>query len=400
MNAVEKKQVLLICNTLSIKEILDLINEEGFTLDEFTNAGLNASKVDSIKKEFEKIDNTKKIESKQDELNKQKAVHLDRILKKQIFAYEIEELIDERAISFEDISNIGVSLKIVNALKYYCSKVKATKSYTIDQLPKMEEGRTDIYFIGLPGSGKSTMIAGLLHVANRTGVLLPDPYNSAGLSFQTDLIQDLNRGVLPARTDLGSYNYIAASFNDSNNQSHPLNIVDVPGELYEKIQDNAEVGKFLEYINNDNKKILVFVIDSLAHHKNESISRFDQSVVFPNILQVFNVNGVLEQTDAIYLVVNKFDAIKELKYALSNKQNGDIALEFLNDEFLNLKNNCINAVDGARNSVKIKVIPFSIGNLSYGSILEIVDRDFPKTLLDQITKDSFIIRGGANKIFS
>lgn len=402
MNAMEKRNILLICNTLSVKEIVDLINEEGFTLEEFINAGLNASTVERIKIEIILVEDDNQTKLKQDEIKKQKSVYLDRIYKREILVdgvNGIKELINKRIITFEDITNSGLPSKIVNALKYCCSDEKITKSYTIAELPKMEEGRTDVYFVGLPGSGKSTMIAGLLHIANKTGVLLPDPYNAAGLSFQTDLIQDLNKGVLPARTELGSYNYIAASFDDSNKQSHPLNIVDVPGELYEKIQDNAEVGKFLEYINNDNKKILIFVIDSLAHYKNESISKFDQSVVFPNILQIFNVSGVLQQTDAIYLIINKFDAIKELKFSSSSKQNGDIALEFLNDEFLALKNNCLNAVKATRNSVKIKVIPFSIGNLSFGSILEIVDRDFTKTLLDQVTKDSFIIRGGANKIF-
>jgi hypothetical protein len=37
--------------------------------------------------------------------------------------------------------------------------------------------------------------------------------------------------------------------------------------------------------------------------------------------------------------------------------------------------------------------------LSYGSILNSLDRDFAKTILNQITKDSFIVSGGAHKIF-
>ena len=263
----------------------------------------------------------------------------------------------------------------------------------------MEEGRTDVYFVGLPGSGKSTMIAGLLNVANKTGVLLPDPYHAAGVTFSTNLIQDLTRGVLPLATPKGSYNYIAASLSDSNHKRHPLNIVDVPGELYKDIQENAEVDKFLKYINNNNKKILIFVIDSLEHENNTSAGSYDQSVVFPNILQMFNRNGVLEQTDAIYLVVNKFDAIKESKYAFDDRANGDIALDFLNEEFIGLKNNCLDARKNNRNTIKIKVIPFSIGSLSYGSILNSLDRDFAKTILNQITKDSFIVSGGAHKIF-
>jgi len=400
MTEIEKNQKLQMCNLIPTDSIIKFIEQGSITLDEFISAGLNESKVEEVLEKRKTDEKEKADKQNADAINEQKTVHLDKILKGKILADEIKGLINKRALTFDDILDAGLPLKTVNALKYYCSTEKITRSYTIEQLPPMEEGRTDVYFVGLPGSGKSTMIAGLLNVAHKTGVLLPDPYHAAGVNFQTDLIQDLNRGVLPERTDVGSYNYIAASINDTNNKRHPLNIVDVPGELYEKIQDNAEVDKFLRYINNKNKKVLIFVIDSLAHENNESISKFDQSVVFPNILQIFNANGVLEQTDAIYLVVNKFDTIKESKYSFDNRPNGDIALEFLNDEFLSLKNNCIAARKDTKNSIKIKVIPFSIGSLSYGSILNTLDRDFAKTILNQITKDSFVISGGANKIFN
>lgn len=399
MTDIQKNNILFNCNTISIINILDIIEKGEITLDEFINAGLDSSKIEEIEKERRKAINIEKEESEKEELKNQKTVHLDKILKGRIFAEEIKGLINKRTITFDDILNAGISSKTVNALKYYCSTEKITKSYTVDDLPPMEEGRTDVYFVGLPGSGKSTMIAGLLNVAHKTGILLPDPYHAAGVTFQTNLIQDLNKGVLPERTRSGSYNYIAASLNDANNKRHPLNVVDVPGELYNRIQDNAEVDKFLTYINNNNKKILIFVIDSLEHDNNNSISAYDQSVVFPNILQMFNKSGVLEQTDAIYLVVNKYDAIKESKYPYDDRPNGDIALEFLNDDFLGLKNNCIAARADTKNSIKIKVIPFSIGSLSYGSILNTLDKEFAKTILNQIMKDSFIVSGGANKIF-
>jgi GTP-binding protein EngB required for normal cell division len=400
MTDIQKNNILINCNTISIVNILDIIQEGEITLDEFITAGLDRSKIEEIEKERRKAISIEKEEFEKEALKSQKTIHLEKILRGRIFAEEIKGLINKRTITFDDILDAGVANKTVNALKYYCSTEKITKSYTVDDLPPMEEGRTDVYFVGLPGSGKSTMIAGLLNVAHKTGILLPDPYHPAGVTFQTNLIQDLNKGVLPERTRSGSYNYIAASLNDTSNKRHPLNIVDVPGELYNRIQDNAEVDKFLTYINNKNKKILIFVIDSLEHENNNSISAYDQSVVFPNILQIFNKSGVLEQTDAIYLVVNKFDAIKESKYSYDDRPNGDLALEFLNEDFLALKNNCISARSDTRNSIKIKVIPFSIGNLAYGSILNTLNSNYAKTILNQIMKDSFIIGGGTNKIFN
>jgi hypothetical protein len=398
MTDIQKNNILFNCNTISIINILKIIEEGEITLDEFITAGLDASKIEEIEKERRKAINIEKEESEKEEIKSQKTVHLDKILKGRIFAEEIKGLINKRAITFDDILDAGVSSKTVNALKNYCSTERISKITKIDDLPPMEEGRTDVYFVGLPRAGKSTMIAGLLNVAHRTGILLPDPYNIEGLNFKDELIQNLDRGVIPLPTPEESYNYIAASLNDANKKRHPLNIVDVPGELYNKIQGNPEVDKFLKYINNKNKKILIFVIDPLENPNN----KFLQNTVFPNIVQMFKDNGVLEQTDAIYLVVNKFDAIKDTKHSYDGKCNGDIALDYITDDefrLLGLKNNCIAARADTRNSIKIKVMPFSIGSLSYGSILNTLDKSFAQTLLNQIMKDSFIVSGGVNKIF-
>ncbi|CAM3775000.1 GTPase [Flavobacterium gelidilacus] len=400
MTEIKKNNILINCNTIPVKNILDIIKNGEITLDEFITAGLSQETIKDVVLMQAKVKTETKTQEDIEALEKQKQINIDKIIKGKIFAEEIKGLINKKAITFDDISDAGVAPKIVNALKYYCSAEKITRSYSVEDLPSMEEGRTDVYFVGLKGSGKSTMIAGLLNIAHSTGVLLPDSYHAAGLTFQTNLIQDLTRGVLPLATPSGSYNYIAASLNDANNKRHPLNIVDVPGELYNSIQDNAEVSKFLKYINNNNKKILIFVIDSLEHENSSSNNTYDQSVVFPNILQIFNANGVLAKTDAIYLVVNKFDAIKDSKYAYDDRPNGDLALDFLNQDFLSLKNNCLAAREDNKNSIKIKVMPFSIGSISYGSILNTLEKDFAKTIVNQITKDSFVIRGGAGKVFN
>src|SRR5690606_24333252 len=146
----------------------------------------------------------------------------------------------------------GVPQKTVNSLKYYCNSNRITLFKKLSQLPPMEEGRTDVYFVGVPGSGKSTMLSGILHVANKNGVLLPDTYNQDGSVFQDQLINDLNRGVLPNATASGSYNYVALSLNDDNNLRHPFNIVEVPGENYVNMYNNGDVTGFLNYVKNDN----------------------------------------------------------------------------------------------------------------------------------------------------
>jgi Double-GTPase 1 len=389
MDTIRKNNILLNCNTIDTQGIINLIQNGDITLDEFVNAGLDGNTIVKLSQE-----------KKRQEINGQKGEALNKILKGRITAEEIKGLVNSKTITFDDLLDEGLPQRTVNALKLYCSTEIIRRAFTIDQLKPMEEGRTDIYFIGVAGSGKSTMLAGLLKAAHSNGVLLPDTYNNEGSKYQADLMQDLNRGLLPKRTEDGSYNYVALSINDVNNKRHPFNIVDVPGENYRSIFENAEVSKLLRYINNSNKKILIFVIDSLAHDNGYfGGNQLDQSIAYVNILQMFKSNGVLEDTDAIYLVVNKFDAIKESRYSMDDRPKGDLALEFLNGEFLGLIRNCQAAREETKNYFTIKVMPFSIGSLSYGSILNSFNKEFANTMIKQLIRDSFIIKGGVGKVF-
>jgi hypothetical protein len=267
---------------------------------------------------------------------------------------------------------------------------------TVADLPAMEEGRTDIYFIGVPGSGKSTMLSGILHNAHKNGILLPDPYNQAGSLFQDQLIDDLNKGVLPQATASGSYNYVALSIMGNDQQRHPFNIVEVPGENYVQIYNQGDVDGFLSYIQNRNKKILIFVIDSLSHNSGyvESIDQIDQSLVYVNILQLFQQYGVLNHTDAVYLVANKFDAIKESRYENNGKSDAENAADFIQQEFLSLINNCKSIRDDSKNKFKIRILPYSIGSVAFESILESYDNSFSSNLLSHVIADSFVVKGG------
>jgi hypothetical protein len=390
-----KKNILLQnCNNLETSQIIEIAQAGGISIDEFRTAGLNQEKINQI------INALTSKEQAQNNANK-KQEFLDKAIKGRVSADQIKANINNGNYSFDDLLDAGINTRVVNSLKHYCNSSRITMFKNINQLPPMEEGRTDVYFVGVPGSGKSTMLSGLLNIANKDGVLMPDTYNNDGSIYQTQLISDLNRGVLPNATASGSYNYVALSIKDESGAKHPFNIVEVPGENYVNMFNNGDVGEFLNYISNKNKKILIFVIDSLAHDTgyNDSTSQLDQNLVYVNILNMFKSNGILEQTDAIYLVANKFDAIKEGRYATNNSSDDDLALDFLQDEFKNLIENCKDARESSRNKFKIRVLPFSIGNVSYTSIIENFNKEHAKVVIDRLVDDSFVVRGSKFKLF-
>ena len=392
MNSIQKQQLLQNVNQLDL-HVLKNILEQGFiSLDEFSEAGLDYEKLDQL-------NSLKKADENDSVKTSQKQAILSAINNNQSTVDEIHMNLMNGSISIEDLQlSTNLSLKTLQLISHLNTGGRTTIFKTIEDLPPMEEGKTDVYFVGVPGSGKSTILSGLLYMAHKKGKLLNNSHNQGGAQYQDLLINDMRRGLLPAATASGSYNYIPL-FLQGEDGSHPLNVVEVPGENYNQMYNNGDVQSFLNYIDNGNKKIIIFVIDSLVHNEayvNNS-NQIDQSLVYANILELFRSNKVLEKTDSIYIVVNKFDAIKNTRYYGDSRSDTEIALDFVSEEFLAFVNNCKNAKDLSKNKFKIKVIPFSIGEVQLSTFVNYINENFCSNLLEEIISDSFIQKGGSNR---
>lgn len=420
MDSIKKQQILNDCNNYSFTvELLNSFIEKGdITIDELVQHNLEISKVKELRRlqdernGISEEDTVIYVEGEEEEEEEEKEDDdgekggsdiLDpRKGIRNKHAQDIQDDVDRGFYTYDDLLNSGISKKVVSAIKYG-NKVRPEISYTIDQLPPMQEGRTDLFFVGVPAAGKTVMLGGLLKYANKKGIMIPDSYNNAGNVFQADLIQDLDIGYLPTGTTTGSYNYIAASIQDNEGTSHPFNIIEVPGENYIRIFKEGTnsptdyITTFMRYIKNRNKKILIFVIDSLAHEKrfdDENLGSLDQSLAYVNILNIFKDSGVLEQTDAIYLVANKFDALLNERYVLNSEPEEELAKDFLDAEFKNLINNCKHARNNSKNKFKIKIFPFSIGRVIHSKVLEEYNEKYSQVIVNNLLDDSFVVKGG------
>lgn len=329
---------------------------------------------------------------------------IDQIKNDELSALDIDLLIKQNHLSYEDLEQNGIDPKVIFSLKFFGSNQSFTRFYEIKDLPRMEEGRTDVYMVGMAASGKSTMLSSIFKYVNDQGIFLPDTYNQNGNAYMEQLKRQLDFGVLPIGTARGSYNYVATSLKDPEGKKHPFNIVEVPGENYQIMFDGGmgseAVRDFVEYIKNNNKKILVFVIDSVAQlERFTNVNMFgalDQGIAYNNILAMFRDNKVLDRTDAIYFVVNKFDALKNERYAFDNRADQELALEFLQQDFAALLSTAKDAREMNKNKFKIKVLPFSIGKLIFGNrLIKKYDPTNAKILVNNLLEDSFIVSGGA-----
>ena len=372
-----KDLILKFCNNLKAEKIVSLVKSEIVSLREFKDAGLKDSLYNAALEIISKPDPVS------DRANK-----LKEILNGTAAAYEIRAGINNQIYTFDDLQAAGLASSTLESLKHFCEKSNQTVFYEIKNLPAMQKDRMDLLFIGMPGSGKSTMLAGLSMAADQMGMRIPETNNNAGSKYQNKLIFDLGAGVLPEGTLSGSYNYIPLAFkNGENGNKHPFNIIEVPGENYVKMDEDGEANEFLNYLETtSNKKILIFVIDS--------IKRGRQGLVYVNILNMLKSRGVLAKTDAIYLIVNKFDVIKANDYKNDNRKEEVIAYDFLKDQYLGLINNCIDAREESNQKFKIKILPYSIGSISNVSILNTFHQRYSTTVLDHLMFDSFVVSGG------
>ena len=314
-----------------------------------------------------------------------KSIEIQKVLVQQVGIQDIIDRINQRLYTYDDLEAAGVPKRIVTSFKHYQNQ-NITKFYNVEDLPPMDKGRTDVFFVGIPASGKSVMLSGLLYYTKKMGISIPDSYNIEGEKYSAQITSYLEKGVLPKPTGSGTYNYIAISLKDDKKKAHPLNIVEVPGE----------VRGFVNYVKNSNRKILIFVLDALEHQQRleaDYANMYSQSDIYVSILNMFKTYKILDKTDAIYIVVNKFDVIKK-SYSQNSKTDLDLADEFVREEFRNLLNNCIDAKENSGNKFKIKVFPFSIGEVCYDKILKEYNQEYSRNIVEQVLSDSFIVGGG------
>jgi hypothetical protein len=55
--------------------------------------------------------------------------------------------------------------------------------------------------------------------------------------------------------------------------------------------------------------------------------------------------------------------------------------------------NCKDAREESNNKFKIKVLPFSIGNVSYTSIIDNFNREHSEVVIENLIQDSFVVEG-------
>lgn len=260
--------------------------------------------------------------------------------------YEVQEMLDKKEISIEDLKNIDIPESIISKLYNGNNYVNIKPGTAPDSIP---DGYTEVYFWGMPGSGKTTALASILSTADREGQMISQP--GPGLEYMTKLSNLFSDEVnfLPPANPLNSTQYLPFILKKDSldRASRSVSLIELSGELfqcfYEKnagnqLSDSKQVlfDQLVSYLeNNNNRKMHFFFIDYGAGSSVDN-SLFTQSdylnapatFINKSEYEFFNKN-----TDAIYIVLTKSDLLlNEVHDDLINKT----VSNYINKEFSSL----------------------------------------------------------------
>jgi hypothetical protein len=305
----------------------------------------------------------------------------------------------------QNLQNSRLTPDLFNKIGYYISGKKQVEFYLWKDLPPLLNDRTDIYFFGQPASGKSCILANMFSYIDKQGLIIENTHSLIGTQYKNTIQYEYDLGYLPERTMASSdgVNYITFELTDPINsgQQHPLNFIEMSGELFDQatmggVSDNNLNAK--NYLNNNNRKILFFVVDYDRHVQN-SINpdgNTPQGAKMLTILSLLDQFGTFKNTDGIYILVSKADlfpaGVDAVKFA------GD----FLNENYMSFINNCKNIKKKYKGEFEIKAYPYSIGNLTLKSTY-VYERDYTwaKKMIEEIVAKAFSnrSRGGLLSFF-
>lgn len=274
---------------------------------------------------------------------------------------------------------------------------------------------TDVYFFGVPGCGKSSVIAGLLKASNvadgLTFKIIPRGGHK-GYNYATILESYLDRELFPMSTpkvvqrggavqegdnDDKFIQIIDAELHEKHqnqHRTHRISIIEMPGErtLALAAANNAKDVNLLgegasKLLQNANNKVIFFVIDPFDNKVNSVMMNGVESQM-PQARTIFCVasllkdmleQNTLKNLKAVHIILAKSDLIKDQ----SSDTISDLLFQSTYQQFSNtLKEMCqknYGEVNRQCNRMPY-VFTFSLGNIAAGDFVKYDDTDSKKIL--------------------
>ena len=311
-----------------------------------------------------------------------------------------------------DFSRTGIDCDFIEHMMKNITPQKFEKPKPITKITKSP--CTEVYFWGIPSSGKSCALGAILSSANSGRVakaMFQDP-DCQGNGYMYRLANIFKKkgevGILPEGTAISSTYEMGFILVDEDKKEHPITCIDLAGELircmYKKDADELltdeqkGVLKTLTDIlvdnRTDNRKIHFFVIEYGAEDR--EYEGLPQDTYLRAAVAYIMKTGIFKKdTDGLYILVTKVDKAKTTGKDLQDKLKTYISENYLG--FYNgLKKIC---EDCEINGGNVEIIPFTLGSVCFQNYCKFKD-DAAASVVRTLIKRSYGYKPGkVKKIF-
>lgn len=323
-------------------------------------------------------------EAKQQIDNLQRQRNKDQAQKKEIIARirrnpnsyspgRIKELLKDGIIDLDDLTNSGIPDNVIDGL----NKIISTKLQLGETPHSIPDGYTEVYFWGIPGSGKTCVLSAILSTAERKGYL--EIAQGPGYDYMTRLKNIFIKPVsfLPPPSPTDNTQYLPFVLKKGNDAPRSVSLIELSGEIFQCFYNkNANIDlptqqheetleTLLRFLSGNNRKIHFFFID-YEKENNVDVGGYTQADYLQAAATYFQNNDIFSSTsDAIYIVLTKSD----LMPCEENERVGNLK-EYLRDAnftaFVNsLKARC---KEHSINAGKMLATHFSLGEVYFQQI--------------------------------
>jgi len=229
---------------------------------------------------------------------------------------QIKDLIEQDKLSVADLLDVGIPHDILNTLYNY-KDTEIRLGSTPDSIPL---GFTEVYFWGIPGSGKTCALGAILNTAESKGYLEIGKGTGFDYMLQLKNIFADPISILPGSTPEETTQYLPFTLRKSG-VDNPISVslIELSGEIFKCFlrklaniplteRQEETFTKVVEFLNSPNPKIHFFFVD--YEHENRTDSGYRQSDYLSAAASFFNNPGnnlFTEKTNAIYVVLTKSD---------------------------------------------------------------------------------------------
>lgn len=304
-------------------------------------------------------------------------------------------LIDEKIFSQQELIAHGVCTAGTFDMLYNSPELPSIEQ-TENSNPQIAKGATDVFLFGIPSSGKTCVLMGLLGSKN---FVYDNAASGPGGTYADNLSIYRRHNKAPGRT---YGNFVAqiqgVVYRDNSETVYPINLIEMSGEEFamkialnpENLVDFEDMGTgATKILTSDNRKIIFIVIDPTADgliklsstlKDGSPVTRIvEQDIIITKMVNMLIKNPkVLKNTNAIHFILTKSDTLG------SRDERDKIAVERIRQLYgktiMTLRDICKTYSINKSTDYQPSLFTFSLGEFHVGDLFEYDSYDADKLM--------------------